>query len=250
MNALIFHISHKLSQAGLILLLCVATLNQMQAQTPETIYLLPGQGADHRLFQDLNWEKQYRLVPIIYSTPERGVDMNEYAQKLAEQIDTTESFTLIGASLGGMLAVEMNQFLNPKKTIIISSAKCRKELPLRYRFQKFIPLFELIPRKLIKAGALFLQPIVESDCRNKRAVFKAMLRAKGPKFLKRTIRMIINWDHVKTDKPIIHIHGSNDRTIPLKNLKVDYIIENGSHMISLTKPDDVSVLINHILSQD
>ena len=45
-----------------------------------------------------------------------------------------------------MLATEMTDFLNPEKTIIISSAKCRKELPQSFgrgkpgrRFEEYHP---------------------------------------------------------------------------------------------------------------
>ena len=55
-----------------------------------------------------------------------------------------------------------------------------------------------------------------------------MLRDKDPKFLSRTIGIIIKWDRQTTNKDIIHIHGNKDHTLPIKNVKYDYLIENGS----------------------
>jgi surfactin synthase thioesterase subunit len=69
--------------------------------------------------------------------------MYSYAKKLSHQIDTTQPFILIGVSLGGMLATEMTDFIQPEKTIIISSAKNKYELPHRYRFQNIVPIYYL-----------------------------------------------------------------------------------------------------------
>ena len=49
---------------------------------------------------------------------------------------------------------------------------------------------------------------------------------------------------------IIHIHGNNDRTIPLKNVKCDHVIDRGSHMMTLTKGNEISRLLNEILKKN
>ena len=72
--------------------------------------------------------------------------MAQYARKLIPKIDTSASFILIGVSLGGMVAAELNEILHPLQTIIISSAKNRHELPKRYKFMRVLPLYKLFPR--------------------------------------------------------------------------------------------------------
>ncbi len=215
------------------------------AQT--TIYLIPGQGSDARILQDLKLDSSFTIKHIKYSTPTKKQSMNEFAQLLANQIDTSEPFVLVGVSLGVMLATEMNTFLSPQKTIIISSAKSRKELPVQYQFQRAIPVYSLVPKLLVKGGARMLQPIVELDRRRNKEIFKAMLKDKDPKLLKRTVRMIIRWEQTEAPKRIIHIHGTNDHTIPIRNVNCDYVIEKGSHMMTLTKAEEISELLNKIL---
>jgi len=210
--------------------------------------MFPGQGADYRLFDSISFKDKYKVHYMEYFTPKKGVNMNDYGRKLASQIDTTLSFVLIGTSIGGMLAVEISTFLNPEKVIVISSAKCRSELPWRYRFQKYIPLFEIFPPGVIKFGASILQPILESDVKSNRETFKEMLNSKDPKFLKRTIRMIVNWEHEECDSNIIHIHGTMDKTIPIRNVETDYEIDKGSHMITLTRAALISATLNMCLS--
>ncbi len=214
------------------------------------VYLIPGQGADYRLFNNLNLGKDCDTVHIKYTVPVKGMNMEAYARMLAEQIDTLEPFVLIGTSLGGMLAVEMNDFLHPEKVIVISSAKCRDELPGRYKFQKAIPIYKLFTGRGMKLGARIMQPIVEPDRKKEKETFKAMLKAKNPKFMKRSIAMIINWEREESGENIIHIHGDNDHTLPIKNVKYEYVISDGSHMMTLTRGAEISELIRrHILPQ-
>ncbi|WP_234369128.1 alpha/beta hydrolase [Brumimicrobium mesophilum] len=148
-----------------------------------------------------------------------------------------------------MLSVELSEVLNPEKVVIISSAKNRKELPIRYRFQRAIPLFEIFPARLVYWGAKTLQPIVEPDRNTNEETFKSMLESKDPNYLKRTARMIIRWRRKSNSKEIIHIHGSNDHTIPIRNVKSpNYFIENGSHMMVLTRAKEISSILNKMLS--
>lgn len=175
--------------------------------------------------------------------------MKEFAKILSTEIDTTEPFILIGASFGGMLAVEISEILSPEKTIIISSAKNRKELPFRYKFQRVIPLYEIFPPGVLKWGAKRMQPIVEPDRNKNKETFKSMLDRKEPKYMKRTIRMLCKWDRKENSTTIIHIHGTKDHTLPYRKIEnPDYTIEEGSHMMTLTRGEDISQIINTILA--
>lgn len=211
------------------------------------VYYIPGQGADHRLFNNINLGEKYEVRFVKYEIPNRREKMDSYAKRLAEQIDTSQPFILMGTSLGGMLATEMNDFLTPQKTIIISSAKCRKELPQRYRFQRFFPIHKLVPKGMIKWGAKVMQPIVEPDRNKEKETFKSMLNDKDKRFMKRSVNMIINWKRDRYNKSIIHIHGDKDHTLPLKKVKADHIIKGGSHMMTLTRGAELSILLKEIL---
>jgi pimeloyl-ACP methyl ester carboxylesterase len=220
------------------------------SQSSTTIYCLPGQGSDKRIFDSLEIDPQYIIKIIEYGTPEKLMTMNSFAKQLSGQIDTTQGFILVGVSLGGMICAELNEILNPKKTIIISSAKNRSELPLRYKFQKAIPLYKLFPGSILLAGAKVLQPIVEPDRKKNKKTFKSMLRSKNSIYMKRTISLIINWDRKNNTKPIYHIHGTSDHTLPIKKIKLPtYTVNNGSHMMTLTRAKEISNILNLILKQ-
>ena len=232
-----------------LLFFSIIAFRCINAQDSKTvIYLIPGQGADARQFEKLRFPEQYELRNIEYFTPEKSWDLRDFAIALAQQIDTTEKFLILGVSLGGMLATEMGDFLQPEKIIVISGAKCRDELPRRYKFQKTIPLNMLIPGGLAKWGAKFLQPIVEPDSRQDREFFKDMLNNKDPVFIRRTINMIIRWELEECSGDITHIHGDKDHTIPSKNVSIDYLVSGGSHMMVYTRADEISEILHKIIS--
>lgn len=212
------------------------------------MYFVQGQGSDKRLFDSIRLSDQFEMHFIEYGAPERKWTMNDFARHLSVQIDTTKPFILVGTSLGGMICVEMTEFLHPEKTILISSAANRKELPFRYRFQKVIPIYAIVPGFIMKGSARILQPIVEPDRKVNKATFKAMLKAKNAKYMRRTVKIIMRWKRTSNSATFVRIHGDNDHTLPIRNVKhVDYRIENGSHMITLTRGKEISVLLNQEL---
>lgn len=213
------------------------------------VYLIPGQGADYRLYDSLQLPEGFRKIHVKCPTPAKNSTLPAYAKQLSSQIDTSTSFVLLGVSLGGMLATELTDLLNPEYTIIISSAKCQYELPKRYKaFRKF-PLNKYLHPNLYRMGSKIAQPLVEPDRKNAKATFKKMLHDKDPLFLKRTSNMIINWQRSSYSEDIIHVHGTNDHTIPYKNVKANYSIKNGSHMMVLTRFKEVNTIINNELLQ-
>lgn len=231
----------------LLIILMLIMSPAAYSQQNVNVYLLPGQGSDKRIFDSLSFKNPYTIKHIAYEIPSKGISMKEYAKSIAPQIDTSQKFILIGVSLGGMICMELNEILNPEKVIIISSAKSRKELPYRYRFQKTVPIYSMVPAKLLLAGAKFLQPIVEPDRNKNKATFKSMLASKDPVYIKRTIEMIIRWDRESMENNVIHIHGDKDHTLPIEKVQADYIIKNGSHMMTLTRHKDVNEILNREL---
>jgi pimeloyl-ACP methyl ester carboxylesterase len=214
---------------------------------PMRAYLIHGQGSDTREFSKLHLDPCIDTVCISLPLPVKNENIHDYAKRVAMQIDTASPFVLIGVSLGGMVSTEIADMLKPDKVIIISSAKCRKEIPFRYKFMKYVPIYRIVPARLIKMGAFMAQPLVEPDRKKEKKLFVSMLRNKNPKFLKRTTQMIVRWDRTNYSNKIIHIHGNHDHTLPLRKVKADYIIEKGSHMMVVTRADEISILINKII---
>jgi len=205
----------------------------------KVLYLIPGQGGDERLFEKI----------IEFKNPDEDETMSQYARRLSAQIDTNMAFSLVGVSLGGMIAVEMSKFLEPEKLIIISSAKTKDELPPKIRWSKYLGLHKILGGNFYKRITNLGRPLFEPDSRKNQEVFTAMINDKDPLFMQRAVNCVLNWDNTEYRKDIIHIHGSKDHVIPIRNVKNPIRIENGSHMMVLTEGEKISkVLAKHLVS--
>ena len=213
------------------------------------VYLFHGQGSDYRIFSKLKLDSNlFDTTFIVYPKMERRVSLNKYAKLIIPQINTSQNYVFIGVSFGGMLVSELSAYMSPQKSIIISSAQNKNEIPSRYKFMKVIPIHKLVPAFMYKAGARIAQPIFEPDRKNEKEIFKAMLNDKKAYFFKGVTKMMIDWDNYEFNENIIHIHGANDHTLPIKKVKANYSIEKGSHMMLLTRADEINQLINFILT--
>ena len=211
------------------------------------VYLFPGQGADYRQFRDLDFPEGYDTVHISYPVPLKKESLPQFALRFVPLIDQNRPFILVGVSLGGMICTELADILHPQKVILISSAKTNHELPGRYTFMAKSHINRIVPKGLVKAGARTLQGIVEPDRKYDPDTFRDMLRQKDPLYLKRTADMIICWEREHYHEGIIHIHGDADHTIPYKNVNCDYLIEEGSHMMVLSRAKEISRIICDLL---
>lgn len=212
------------------------------------VYLIPGQGADERLFSELKLENCETQI-LRFLVPEKDELLPAYAKRMAAQIDTTQPFSIVGVSLGGMIAVEMSKFMSPQKVVLISSAKGRDELPLRYRFMKHVPLYKLFPGTLLKKMANMARPVVEPESKEKTPVFKAMIDAKDPDFMQRSIHMIANWDNKDRPSNLVHIHGTKDKTLPVRYIDQPVKVDGGGHMVTLVRAEEISRLLNEIFNE-
>ena len=234
-----------------VFLLYLLLSTNVLCQRKTTIYCFQGQGSDFRLFDSIQVDTAlFELAFVEYGTPEKWMDMKDFAHSLINGIDTLNPYILLGVSLGGMICAELSESLNPRKTILISSAKNRNELPVRYRFQKTIPLYQLFPKKILLIGSKIMQPLVEPDRKKNKGTFKDMLNKKDAAYMKRTIHLIVTWEREMNTKKTYHIHGDNDHTLPLRHIQnPDFIVENGSHMMTLTRGTEINHILNHILSE-
>lgn len=233
-----------------LFILCIVLLNLLElCAQKNNVYFFPGQGSDERLFQKINLDtSKYECTYFSYPIPDEKESLNSFAYRFIDSIQAEKPFILIGTSLGGMICSELADTLTPQKTIVISSAKDRNELPHRYRFQRALPFYKLFPKRALLGGAKMMQPIVEPDSKKHKEIFQSMLDSKDPLYMKRTIGMITNWKKTMHSPEIIHIHGTKDHTLPYRKVEADITIEEGSHMMTLTKGELINEKINFIIS--
>jgi hypothetical protein len=217
------------------------------SQTKHKLYLIPGHGSDIRIYSKIIFPENVDTIHLHWIMPDKDESLEDYAKRFSQKIDTSGDYSIMGLSLGGMIACEMTNYLNPENVIIISSAAGRSELPHRYRMMKNFQLYRVFSPGFYKSMTKTAQVVYEPDRMKEAETFDAMIRDKDPLFIKRAIHMIVNWEgEYEWNGTVFHIHGTKDHTIPIRNICADLIIERGSHMMVLTNPEPVEEMLGLI----
>lgn len=212
-----------------------------------TIYLISGLGADARVFQRLDF-KHYETRFIQWIDPNPNETLARYALRLSSQIDTRKPI-LIGVSFGGMIAVEIAKIIDCQKVVLISSAKNSREIPLIYRLFGRLGLHRLIPVRLLKHANMLTYFFFGMKTKAEKELLKGILDATDPVFLKWAMDAIVHWQNEALVPGLVHLHGDNDRILPIKNISaVNFRILNGGHLMTFCQASEINDNLEVILN--
>ena len=172
-------------------------------------------GADHRMYGGpwldcsdhhyLDWPNDY--VPS---------SIQDLAQHIAKTLDYIPD-AIIGSSLGGMVALEMADFLQVRHVVLLGSAVTSNEInPI---LRAFGPLAQLTPFTLAKVLAGISSSLLSR-----------MYAQQNPNFIKAMIPAALHWSYAGAAK-IYRIHGIKDHVISCSNPNVRI---RGGHLIAMT----------------
>lgn len=208
----------------------------------QKLYCISGLGADERVFQYLDLSFAHPVF-ITWINPLPGETLEMYARRLKEEFIGEENPLIIGLSLGGMLATEIAKQLPKANVIIISSAKTRRELPLYWRFFRYIPVYKILTYNLVKQTQALQEYFLGAGSQLSRQYEKTVIDRANMQFYKWAIGAIVSWENKAAPSNVFHIHGSNDRLLPLRFTKPDFIVNNGGHLMIIENADEVSAVL-------
>jgi pimeloyl-ACP methyl ester carboxylesterase len=209
--------------------------------TSTKIYLIPGLGADGRMYAP-----QLKVLPnaevLEHMKPLKGETLIDYAKRLSAKVDTSHPFILVGTSLGGIIAIEMAKFIDPAKVILISSVKHRGELPAWMRAMRYLRLHRIVTGKVfVWFSSSTIKKLVTRRESSVTSLLIDMHRDANPDFVVWAINEVINWNGAKDyDLNTIHLHGTRDILFPHRNIENATFITGGSHVMVLTQSQDVN----------
>lgn len=215
----------------------------MESDKPVNYYLIPGMGADHRLFT--HFELKYGQVHYLnWIHHGRSKNLLEYAHLMADRIET-ENNVLVGSSMGGMVAVEMSKIVNPLATILVSAPVGRHEFPQILKTFNAIRLHKALTPKQIQLISGLADLFMGFKTPEQRALFYDMLKGNGPDFLHFSIGAVLGWKN--TEPPagrFIQIIGSEDKLFKVPKIKDAHIIHGSGHFTAFEKAREVCDIIN------
>ena len=207
----------------------------------KNIYIFSGLGADEKVFKDLDLSS-YNVCFIKWVSASKDESLEEYAKRLLSQIKD-KSPILIGLSFGGMVAIEVAKQIETQKVIIISSAKCKNEIPFYFRFIGKLNLHRLIPTRFLLNSNKLTDSIFGLAGISDKQLLKQILLDTDPSFLKWAIDKIVKWKNTKYPHNLYHIHGNKDRILPHYFIDANYYVKDGGHLIVVSKHKEISYIL-------
>jgi pimeloyl-ACP methyl ester carboxylesterase len=219
--------------------------------TQPIVYLLPGLGLSPEIYSQLELEAEVHYLKWL--DPQKKETLASYAARIASEIDTTQGeVILIGHSFGGITMQEISKIVPTKKVIIISSIKSEREKPATLKFWlKVFPVYQLAGKKVILNSFKNWGTAHGYDTPASKEVFRSSVEQLSNYYFKWATQQVCKWKKEGTyPAPIIHIHGTKDKTFPLRKIKnLDYIVQNGSHVMLYNKGQKISTIINSELKK-
>ena len=208
------------------------------------LYLIPGMGADARLFEGLRREGlEFEVLEFIPAIP--GESLRAYALRMGERIDTTKPYVLGGQSLGGTMATEIASVLQPEKLILISSLKNSREFPPYFKLGRYLPLHRLGSGKFWKEkgprAGLKRSPQWQAK------ILKDMRNEASADFVEWAVNAVVNWKSDYLHPNCLHIHGTRDFLLPGAFVRGRVAVPGGRHIMVLTHAREVVAEIRRFL---
>ncbi|MDZ7615877.1 MAG: alpha/beta hydrolase [Patescibacteria group bacterium] len=212
------------------------------------LILLPGVGADARLFEPQREVFPDLVVPD-WLPPEPEESLPHYGARMAEAMAplfrNDGPAVLGGVSFGGMVAYEAARHVRP--TVVVQIASCRSRHAVRALLRATRPVAPVALPGLLRTAKMLSPLALEllTHLKTKqRDFFVAMFKEADSAFMKWALTAILAWEPCPPlDVPVRQIHGRRDLLLPVENVDADEIVATGGHLINMTHAAEVNAFI-------
>lgn len=209
------------------------------------IYIVSGLGADFKVLEKLEFPKQYELVFIDWLIPEKNEPLDSYVKRMAEKVDDSEPFSLLGYSFGGIIVQEINRLKVAQKVVILGSIKSDKEKSKFIKTGEVTKIPRIFPISLFNDKAANVYSVVRKLFDPKNPTILQYFRVRDPYYLKWSVEKVSEWKFEENPE-VIQILGERDIVFPLKYSRPNYVIKGGTHLFPVTKYKDVSKILHEV----
>lgn len=208
-------------------------------------YLIPGLGADERVFQRwqlvgevhiLNW------LPLQSATEPLG----PYAARLAAAVPVAQACWLVGVSFGGLLALEIAQLRPLARVVLVSSLAGPYELPWLLRAARAIGLDRLVPPALLQQLPRAAKWAFGVKTKGEYALLRQIIADTDPTFAQWAIGQLLRWRGVPGPGPTARLHGTHDRLLPSPATGIDCLVPGAGHFLVFSHAAQISQFLNQL----
>lgn len=212
----------------------------------DKVYLIGGLGADERVFTSLMAGiPEAIFLPWLRPLPSES--LIQYSIRLSENIDSPTPI-IIAVSFGGMVAVEIARHLPGTRLILLSTAKSKNELPSYFRLAGRLRLHRIFPPFILKYTA-HANSLLFGVSKVHRSLLQQIISDTDPTFIKWAIGAIVKWEGTTFPENYLHLHGSNDRILPIRFTNFAIPIPGAGHFMIVDRAEELIPIILRRLSQ-
>lgn len=211
-----------------------------------TLYFIPGLAATPAIFRRINLS-EYECHFFEWEDPQPRDTFATYSKRLAERIDASKPFVLVGCSLGGLMSAEIAKHVKPGRIILISSITNRSQFPNRLKVFRILQLHHVVPYSIIVSVLGKIRMMKGGGNKEEAQLVYEMAKASSGKFFRWACNEILFWKHAESHPNTYHIHGTKDTLFPIRRIKPHYAIEGGSHFMVVNESKRIEMAIREIV---
>lgn len=206
-------------------------------------YLIPGLGADERVFRRLRLVGEVRVLNWL--PPQSPAEpLAHYAARLAQAVPATQPCWLVGVSFGGLLAQEIGRLRPLARVVLISSLGSPLDLPPLLRLAGATGLHQLVPFGLLKWLPRLAQWFFGARGGTEYRLLRQILADTDPQFARWATVQLLGWQGPSL--PAARLHGTHDRLLPAGCAPIDYLVPGAGHFLIVSHAAQVSSWLNKL----
>jgi pimeloyl-ACP methyl ester carboxylesterase len=207
-------------------------------------FLIPGLGADERVFRGLNLPGPVTVLPWL--PPESATEpLQHYAARLAEAVPTTQACWLVGVSFGGLLALEIGRLRPLARVVLISSLAKASQLPPLLKLGRATGLYRLVPLGLLPRLPRLAQWFFGARNGREYRLLSRILLDTDLVFARWATEQLLQW-HSAGVPTAVRLHGTHDRLLPAGAAHIDYLLAGAGHFMIVSHATQISRILREL----
>lgn len=209
------------------------------------LYVISGLGADFKVLEKLEFNPGIEVEFLDWLMPHPRETFQNYVRRMAERIDASNPFYLMGYSFGGIIAQEIHRITPAEKVVILGSIRSHRERSHLMALGRYSKIPRLMPARLYSHKSAVVYSFIRKILDPKNPKLLQYFNVRDSYYLKWSIEKIVEWNY-EPEEGVIQILGDRDIVFPIKNCQPDFIIKGGTHLFPATKHREVSGILKTI----